>query len=246
MVRRHSKGRSVADIFDEVNDDLRAERAKRLAARYGLPIGLLVLLAAGGVVGWQGWRAYQVRQAGDVATQFMAATRDAGASVVADAPATPARAAAQAEVDRLAASGPAGYRTLARLRGAALRASTGDLPGALALWDALASDASADPLLRDLAALLAAQHQVDAGEPAALEARLQPLLAPGNPWRPMAQEAQALLALRTGRTDQAKDLFRSLVSDAAAPDGVRGRANGILTQLGETPPAPPPAAGAGG
>ena len=83
------------------------------------------------------------------------------------------RTAAHRGVRQLAATAPEGYATLARLREAALKADAGDLPGAAALWDRVAGDASADPLLRDLASLLWAQHQIDSGDPALLEARLK-------------------------------------------------------------------------
>jgi len=228
----------VADIFDEVNEDLRAEKAQRLARRYGGPAVLLVLVVAAGIGGWQAWRWSQARQAGDVAGAYLAAAREAGPP---DAPA-PDASAAQAGFDRLAATAPGGYRSLARLRDAALRAGAGDLPGALQQWDALANDASADSLLRDLANLLWVQHQVDAGDPAAVDARLQPLTAQSNPWRPLALESQALLALRTGRTDQAHDILRGLAADASAPNGVHDRVNGLLARLGDAVPAPPPEA----
>ena len=141
------------------------------------------------------------------------------------------------EYEEEADAAPAGYRTLARLRLAALRAETNDAPAALALWDQVAADAAADPLLRDLAGLLWAQHQVDAGDPAAIEARLRPLMGPNNPWRSLAQETEALLALRLGRADQARQAFRHLSADLAAPAGVRARAEALLTRLGETVPA---------
>ena len=232
----------MADIFDELNSDFRAERMRQVALRLAVPALILVLLIGAGVAGWQVWRSRQAQANTEVAVAYAAAARNAGGLAAADSTATPARAAAQAEFDRLAAAAPEGYRTLARLRAAALQVGAGDLAGALAAWDAVANDNAADPLLRDLARLLAAQHQVDSGEPAVVEARLQPLLQANSPWRPMAQEAQALLALRTGRTDQAKDLLRGLSTDVAAPEGVRSRANAVLTQLGE---APPPPSGAG-
>jgi len=234
----------VADIFDEVNEDLRAEKAQRLARRYGGPAVLLVLVIAAGIGGWQTWRWSQARQAGDVAGAYLAAAREAGPP---DAPA-PAAGPAQAGFDRQAATAPAGYRSLARLRDAALRAGAGDLPGALQQWDALANDTSADPLLRDLANLLWAQHQVDAGDPAAVGARLQPLTAQSSPWRPLALESQALLALRTGHADQAHDILRGLAADASAPNGVHDRVNGLLARLGDAvpaPQAPPPEAASG-
>ena len=63
------------------------------------------------------------------------------------------------------------------------------------------SDSSADPLLRDLASLLWALHEIDSGDPALLEARLKPLADPNNPWHALAEEQLALLDLRQGQTD---------------------------------------------
>ena len=68
--------------------------------------------------------------------------------------------------------------------------------------------------------------------PALLEARLGPLSAPDSPWHALAQEAQGLLDVRVGKTGPAKEIFRRLAQDASAPDGVRGRANGLLNRLG--------------
>ena len=233
-------GASVADIFDEVNEDLRAEKAQQLARRYGGPAVLLVLLIALAIGGWQAWRWNQARQAGDVAGAFIAAAREAGPpDAAAPDAAKPDAGAAQAGFDRLIATAPAGYRSLARLRDAALRAGSGDLPGALQQWNALAGDTSADPLLRDLASLLWAQHQVDGGDPAAVNARLQPLTAQNSPWRPLALESQALLALRTGHADQAHDILRGLAADASAPNGLHDRVNGLLARLGDAVAAPP-------
>ncbi len=228
----------MADIFDEVNEDLRAERAKQFALRYGWLVALAALLFVAGVGAWQGWRWYAAKQANEVASVYLGAMRAVSGPAVAEGQATPSRITATAEFDRLASSGPEGYRSLARLRSAALHASTGDLPGALAMWDKLSADTAADPLLRDLANLMWVQHQVDSGDPAAIEGRLQPLIAGGNPWRPLALENQAWLAMRTGHNDQAREILRQLAADATAPDGVRGRANGLLAQLGERAPAP--------
>jgi hypothetical protein len=142
------------------------------------------------------------------------------------------RTAAIAAFTRLAATAPEGYSTLSRLREAALKADAGDLSGAAALWDQVASDSSADPLLRDLASLLWAQHQIDSGDPSLLEARLKALATPDNPWRALAEEQLALLDLRQGKVDQAKTTLRRLAQDTTAPSGVRGRANALVSRLG--------------
>ena len=86
---------------------------------------------------------------------------------------------------------------------------------------------------RDVAALQSVLHQIDNGDPATLEARLKPLAAPDNPWHALAEEAQVMIDLRQGHNDAARDTLKRLAQDVTAPDGVRGRANGLLARLGE-------------
>jgi hypothetical protein len=218
----------VVDIFDEVDEELRAERAQLLLKRYaGLIIAaaLLIVAAAGG---WQGWNWWQARQDAAAAQRYLAA------SALADAPALDAvrRAAVISEFDALAGSAPDGYRTLARLRAAALQADAGNLPAAIGLWNEVATDSAADPLLRDLASLMWAEHQIDTGDPSVLAARLKALAEPGNPWAPLAQEQIALLDMRQGKTASARTTLEQLAHNLTAPEGLRGRAAGLLTRLG--------------
>jgi hypothetical protein len=212
----------VPDIFDEVEEDLRAERMKRLLARYGgMLVGLLVLVVLG-VAGWQGWRWYEARGAGQAAEAYLAAGR-AAAEPNADLKSIAGR------YDAIAADAPSGYRTLARLRAAALRAEAGDGEGALREWDAISRDNGIDPLYRDLATLLWGLHSVDSGDPAAIEARLAPLA--GGPWRASADEVRALVALKRNDTEAAKRILTGLTTDPLAPQGVRDRAGRLLAGL---------------
>jgi hypothetical protein len=220
----------VVDIFDEVDEELRAERAHRLLKRYAGVIIACALLIVGVAAGWQAWRWYQTRQDQAAAAEYLTAMNlaedPAGVSDAAR------NGAAIAVLDKLESSAPKGYRTLARLRAAAAKAALGDVPGALALWDQVAADTSADPLLRDLASLMWAEHQIDSGDPSLLQARLTELAKPGNAWRALAEEQLALLNMRLGKSDEAKAILRRLAQDTTAPNGVRGRANTLLSRLG--------------
>jgi len=214
----------VSDIFAEIDEDLRAERASKLLKKYG---GLLVVAAVAvvlGVGGWQLWRGYTARETARVAQVYLDALR---------AGAVPAeRDAALAGFEQVAKEGPAGYRALAKLRAAALRFDAGDKEAALTLWNAVAADQGVDPLLRDFAVLQWCWHQIDSADGKMLAGRLAPLAAPGNAWRPLAEEAQALVDLREGRKDAARETLKRLSQDQQAPDGVRGRAGGLLARLG--------------
>ncbi len=223
----------MPDIFDEVAEDLRAERTKNLFRRYGvLLIGGVVLVIAG-VGGWQAWRWRQQQQAMAAASLMLAAMHVADA--LPPPPATVAqgaREAALADFEKLNGHAPDSYETLARLRQAALKADMNDLAGAGAIWDQVAADTSADPLLRDLASLLWVERQPDTAAPEPLLARLKPLTSPDNAWHALALEQQALIQMRSGAPDAARDILRQLTADVTVPEGVRNRANGLLAKLG--------------
>ena len=215
----------VVDIFDEVEEDLRAERAEKLLKKYAWVLLAAVVAIVGAAAGWQLWSRYQARQDAAAAVRFVQAQNTA------EQPGA-AKADQIAALDQLAATGPEGYKTLARLRAAALKADSGDLPGAEALWNAVASDSGADQLLRDFASLMAVARDLDHGDPAQLEVRLKPLAEPGNAWASLAREQLALLDLRQGRVDDARKALQALSIDIGAPAGLRQRASALLAGLG--------------
>lgn len=224
----------MADIFDELNEDLRAERNRALVRRYGVLAAAAAVFLVAALGAWQGWGWWQNRQAIATSAPFLSAMRTADALQPGPDPARLASADAFAS---LAATAPAGYHTLAQLREAALRWDVGDTAAAFALWDRIGADGDADPLLRDLAGLLWAQHGVDAMDPAAVTTRTAKLTGAGNPWRPLATEVDAELALRLDDKDKAARLLQGLIVDPAAPDGLRERAADLLVMLGVSPTA---------
>jgi hypothetical protein len=218
----------VVDIFDEVEEELREERMREFVKKYGILLIAACLLVVGSVAGWKAWGWYEERQDLAAATRYLTAASMTQVAGVAG----PNRQAASAAFQAAAADAPDGYRVLARLREAALRAESGDLDGASTLWDQVAADTSADSLLRDLANLNWCFYHADKGDPGLLESRLKPLAAPGNPWRALAREQLALLDLRQGRTDAAKTQLQVLSVDPTAPNGVRARASALLERAG--------------
>jgi hypothetical protein len=215
----------VVDIFDEVEEDLRAERAEKLLKKYAWLLIAMAVATVAAAAGWQLWTRYQARQDAATAVRFVAAQN------AAEKPGA-ARAEEIAAFDQLAGGGPEGYKTLARLRAASLKADAGDLQGAEALWNEVASDSGADRLLRDFASLMAASRDLDHGDPAQLRARLAPLAEPDNAWSSLAREQLALLDLRQAKVDDARKTLQALSIDIEAPSGLRARASALLGGLG--------------
>ncbi len=191
--------------------------------RYGWLLIVAAVAIVAGVIGWQQWNSHKTQQGATAAERYITAIDTIEQAQTVD----PAAQIAPLQQLAASASAPAGYRTLAALRAAGLKAAAGDLPGAVAMWNQVAADSTVDPLLRDLASLMATEH-----DPAQLTGRLEPLALPGAPWSALAREQLAILDLRLGKTQDAKAKLHALSIDIEAPSGVRQRANALLAGLG--------------
>jgi hypothetical protein len=213
----------LADIFQEIDEDVRRERLQQLWKRYGhyvIGAGLLLVFGTAAVVGW---REYQNRQNLAQAQRFLAAMDQAQRGD---------EAGARDAFARLAADAGPGYATLARLQQAALLAKAGDTAGAAAVYEQIAADGRVDPVFRDLATIMIVQDTIATEDPGRLAQRLAPLLGEKNPWRHSALELSALAAQRAGDQAKARELYTKLADDLTAPQNLRARATEMLAILG--------------
>jgi len=217
----------VADIFTEVEEDLRRERAKNLWTRYGryfVAAAVIVILAAGAHT-W--WRSYERSQQLETAERYQAALSEGAVD------AAPAEAAGRLE--GLAQNAPGGYRLAALMRAAGLYGQAGDHAAAAQIYEAIAADSDVERLYRDLAEVLAiAQAARLAGrDPEDLLARIARHEEAGAPWRFSALEIAAGLALQAGDAAGARERLSAIADSADAPRQSRSRAAEILSAVGE-------------
>lgn len=213
----------MTDIFQEVDEEVRAERYKKLWQKYGWVVVTAAVLLVIGVGGYEGYKAYRMDQQLEESTRYasgLAAVESGNAQQ------------GIAELSALAAEGSYGYAGLAAFEAARARVESGDAEGGVAAYRAIVEDGSVDSSLRAMARLLAVMHDLDQGDPAALQSELEPTQA-GNAFRPAALELSALLALRQGDQAAARARYTEIADDPAAPQGMRTRAAQMLTGLGE-------------
>jgi hypothetical protein len=214
---------TVADIFKEVDEDLRRDQAAKVWKKYGhfvIGAAVTVVLAT---AGYQAWTWWDLEQRTELSQGYAAAVNLFEQGKTEDA------AAAFGE---LAETG-GGYGTLAAFNRARLLADAGDTAAAIEAWDRLAASPSAGPAFRGAATVLSVMHQSDSGDPADLEARLEPLTAEDSGFRPIALELTAIMALRQGDRTRAREIYTRLADDRTAPVGLRGRASQMLAALEE-------------
>ena len=215
----------MSDIFQEVDEDLRRENYAKLWARYGkyvIALAVLLVVAVAGVGQWRSYRLHQREAEGGRYAGALELARQGKDKDAADAFAVIARQTS------------GGHAVLARLEEGAAKARAGDVEGGVAAFDALAADAAADPIYRDVATLLAAQYGLKQNaDPKAIIAKLAPLTAADNPWHPTALELTALAQLQAGDKASARASYQHLADDLSAPAGLRARAAEMIAALDE-------------
>jgi hypothetical protein len=218
---RHRLEFVLADIFSEIDEDLRRDRLDQIWQRYrGWIIGgavAIVLATAAGVA----WHDYQQAEYDKIGQRYA----DAETLAKTD----PAKAISAFQ--QLAAETGTDYAELARLRAASLKAEGVDKPGGIAGLQAIAADGSVDEPYRSLAAILAAQFGIDDTPPGELIERLQPFTAATNPWRFSAIEMTALAQLKSGDKAAALKSYQLLVDDPATPHSLHARAQEVIAAL---------------
>jgi hypothetical protein len=229
----------VSDIFREVEEDVRRERAEKLWKAYGSYIIAAVVLVFAGIGGWQLWQRHQQQEREKTSATFIAAQRI-----------TNPQQAASALAD-VAKDAPKGYAELARLSQAGAMFASGQQKEAIELFRQIATDDSGP--IGSVARLRAAWAQSDTATRSDLAAWLAPLDQPGSAWRENAREVLAYADYRAMDLKAAQAKYAALAIDPQAPDALRSRAKAMAAFLqsggavtyGTVPPevvTPPPGA----
>ncbi|HUL88320.1 MAG TPA: tetratricopeptide repeat protein [Pseudolabrys sp.] len=210
----------MADIFHEVDEEVRREQLKKLWDRYSIYIVALAVLIVAGIGGWRGYEYWVAKRAAAAGAAFEAAVTLGADGKYAEAESAFAKVAAEA---------PEGYRVLARMRAAGALAQVKPAD-AVKAYDELSADASLGTIWQDLAAIRAGLLLVDTAPLADMRRRLDPLAEPTRSFRHTARELLALSAWRNHDLSAAKRYLDMIATDADSPLGIRARAD-VLSGL---------------
>jgi len=218
-------------FYREVDEELRKERAQQAWHRFRWAIvgGFVLLIAAiGGFIWWQNHRERQAEAAGEALIQSLDHLEKGLASQ-----AGPLLAEVeQSKID--------GYRAAGQFARADTMIQSGNVAGAIAIFQRLASDDGLAEPYRHAALIRQTALEFDRLQPDAIIQRLGPLARAGQPWFGSAGEMVAHAHLRAQRQGPAGQMFAAIARDETVPASIRSRAVQMAGALGvDAVPATP-------
>lgn len=207
----------MADIFDEIEEDLKRDQMQMLWTRYGKIVMAVVAAIILLVALRQGYNAWQISRSEESASAYQQALKSD--DVI-------------ATLEAQKSQFTSGYAMLAQFQIAGEQAARDDFTSAEKSYLTLASDDSLDPLYQQAATLLSVMVAPKDADAALLAARLSDLEATTGPWQAMALETGAGLALRVGNVDAAVAKYKKLMDMADVPASMRQRAERMVVMLG--------------
>ena len=209
---------SDTDSFiNEVTEEVQRDRLYGYVRRYGWLAAILIV----GLVGGAAWNEYSKATANSLAEGTGDALLDAlELDDIAERP--------NALLD---VKGEGAALAVTALTTAAAQQEAGDLQGAAATLNDLASNGDVPSIYADLAAFKLSL--IDTGDDAARRSLLEGLARPGAPFNLLAQEQLAYMDLEAGDQTAAVSILRGIIEDAGVTRGLRDRAQTMIVALGE-------------
>lgn len=208
----------MADVFREVDEEVRQDQIQLALTRNWGWILLAALLIVGGVGAWRAYAYWTVQQEEASGERFLDAIKLDHDGKTAEA---------QTALQELARTGTPGYALLARFRAADQLGLTNQAD-AVKAFDALAGDPKVEAPLQDVARLRAALLLLDTADLQTMKGRLQSLTDANSPMRNPARELLALSALKVNDFDAAGSWLDAIVTDPGATTLARQRADALL------------------
>ena len=206
----------MADIFDEINEELKQDRMNALWQRYSKYVIAFVVAVVAGVSLTQGYSYYtQQRDAHSADVFFNAILSDDVAGML------------EAATEQLSD----GYVLLAEFRLAAALAEKELAAEAEQHYLRIAARDDITPIYRDIALLLSVMQASESTQVSALQTRLDPLISSASPLKGLALEQSAALDVRRGNRSAAIEKLNKLVALTDIPASLRQRASQILNVL---------------
>ena len=212
----------MADLFQEIDDELRQDKASRLWRVYGKYVVAAAIVVIISVGGYKFWKQKQLDDGEKASIAYETAlARSASGDY-------------KGAIDQLneeEIGTVAGYAALSQMQKANLAMKINDFEAALITFKEIAEHDNYPRSIKEWASFRYAAVRVEKQIDSNASSDLDSLITTDSPWRFLAKEIKAIKEIETGNKSGAKAIFSELADDENAPERLRVRAAEFLKIL---------------
>ena len=205
----------------EVDEDLKNESMKKLWDKYGLFITICVVVALSLAVSYESIKAWYIKRAENWSDTYAVALNLQNQGKYDES-----LAALNVSIDGKFGA----FADLAKMQQVNVLSDQGKEEEAIIALGTIANDKDFNKQLRDLAIIKLASHKLDTATSEEIKNILEPI-ASDNAWYGTAQEMLAIVAVRDGNIEEAKNIYQSLLDNTSVSDELKNRVRDILSVL---------------
>jgi hypothetical protein len=211
---------SESDSFiQEVSEEVRRDRLFKLMKKYGWIAVVVVILLVGGAAYNEYQKSQAQQQAQTIGDAILTALQNDDAATRSSA------------LDGI--QGDGAVAALLSMLKSAEDIDNENHTSAIAALQAVADDVTIETTYRHIVELKLVLLSTDDLTPSERIARLEPLAAPGAPYRLLAEEQIAVAEIADGNIDGAIERLQSILADGETSTGLRRRVSQLIIALGQ-------------
>ena len=224
--KKQEKEYTMQDAFiDEVDEDLKNESFKKMWEKYGTLITICVVLVLTAAVSYESLKAWYIRRAENWAEAYTVALSLQNRGRYDES---------MEALNSIIGNKFGAYADLAKMQQVNVLLDSKKEEEALKMLEEIIADDGFNKQLRDLATVKLASYKQDSASVEDMQTLLQPILSnTQNAWYAIARDMIALVFVRDGKIDDAKEIYSELLDSKDVSEEFKNRVKNILSVLQE-------------
>ncbi len=224
MKKKQEQEYTMQDAFiREVDEDLKNESLKKLWDKYGLLITICVVAVLTLAVSYESLKAWYIRRAENWSDAYAVAL-----TLQSQGKYEESSQALSMIIDKKFGS----FADLAKMQQVNVLLDSGKVDEAEDLLGKIIADKGFNAQLRDVAVIKKASYKQDSASVQEMEQMLASITSnPKNAWYAFAHEMLAMVQIRDGNIDEAKNIYNKLLENNDVSEDMKNRIKDILSVL---------------
>ena len=218
----NAESRAIDNFFREVSEDVQNDKLKKIWDTYGLHIIIAIIAILTIAVSFETLKAWKIKRNETWSDAYAYALQlqnqgkyEESLNILAD----------------IEQKNKGIYKNLSEIQKANILFEQGKNAEALTLLEKIVNDEDFNSKLRHITAVKLVSYKLDTAPREEIEKLLTPLMNAESSWKNIAKEMLAMLEIREGNIEKAKEIYSEILNSPDLSDGLKLRVQDMLSAL---------------